>query len=135
MVQEGEKHKASLGTFRERPQQYSVLMCQLDSAKPSKEATSQQVWVDAMIEEYSSIMNNDVREVVPRPIGKSVVTSKWIYKIKHAADGSIEKYKARFVAHGFTQKEGINYDDTFSSVSRYTTIRTIISLAAVFGWV
>ena len=87
-----------------------------------------------MIEEYSSIMKNDVWEVFPRPTGKSVVTSRWLYKIKHVVDGSVEKYKSRFVARGFTQKEGIDYDDTFASVARYTTIRTIISLAAVFGW-
>ena len=62
------------------------------------------------------------------------MTSKWLYKIKHAADGNVEKYKARFVAHGFTQKEGIDYDETFAHVSRYTTIRTIISLVAVFKW-
>ena len=73
-------------------------------------------------------------EVVPRPTGKSAVTSRWLYKIKHVVDGSIEKYKARFVACGFTQKEGIDYDETFAPVDRYTTIRTIISLATVFGW-
>ena len=50
-----------------------------------------------MIEEYQSIMKNDVWEVVPRLEKKSVMTSKWIYKIKHAADGSIDKYKARFI--------------------------------------
>ena len=49
-----------------------------------------------MIEEYQSIMKNDVKEIVPRPERKYVVTSKWIYKIKHAVDGSIEKYKERF---------------------------------------
>ena len=61
------------------------------------------------------------------------MTSRWLYKIKHAANGSVEKYKAKFVARGFTQKEGIDYDETFAPVSRYTTIRTIISLAVVFG--
>jgi hypothetical protein len=50
-----------------------------------------------MIEKYQSILKNDVRDVVPRPREKSIVSSKWIYKIKHATDGSIEKYKARFV--------------------------------------
>ena len=111
-------------------------MSQLISAKPSsyEEAASKQVWVDAMVEEYSSIMKNDVWEVVPRPTGKSVVTSRWLYKIKHDADGSVEKYKAIFVARGFTQKEGIDYDETFAHVSRHTTIRTIISLATVFRW-
>eukprot|EP00253_Pinus_taeda_P035481 PITA_35481 len=59
---------------------------------------------------------------------------KWIYKIKHAADGSIEKFKARFVACGFTQKEGIDYDETFAPMARYTSIRTVISLASIFGW-
>ena len=57
-----------------------------------------------MIEEYQSIMKNDVWEVVSRPEGKSIVPSKWIYKIKHATDESIEKYKERFVARGFSQK-------------------------------
>jgi hypothetical protein len=98
------------------------------------EAAGQQVWQDAMTEEYQSIMKNDVWDIVPRPKGKSVVTSKWIYKIKHAADGSVEKYKARFVARGFSQVEGIDYEETFSPVARYTSIRTIISLAASMGW-
>jgi hypothetical protein len=111
-------------------------MNHISDAEPSiyVEAVVQQVWKDAMIEEYQSIMINDVWEVVPRPEGKSMVTSKWIYKIKHAADGSIEKFKARFVARGFSQKEGIDYDETFTPVARYTSIRTIISLAAVLGW-
>jgi hypothetical protein len=55
-----------------------------------------------MMEEYTSIMKNDVWEVVPRPQGKSMVGSKWIYKIKHDADGSVEKFKARFVVKGFS---------------------------------
>jgi hypothetical protein len=62
-----------------------------------------------------------------------VVTSKWIYKINHAADGSIEKHKARFVARGFSQVEGVDNEETFSPVSRYTSIRTIISLASSMG--
>ena len=61
-----------------------------------------------MVEEYQSIMNNDVWEIVLRPEGKSIVTSRWLYKIKHGADGSIEKYKARFVTRGFSQKEGVD---------------------------
>jgi predicted PP-loop superfamily ATPase len=55
-----------------------------------------------MVEEYNSIMKNDVWEVVLRPQGKSVVTSRCLYKIKYGVDGSIEKYKARFVAQGFS---------------------------------
>ena len=79
-------------------------------------------------------MKNDVWEVVSRPEDKSVVTLKWLYKIKHGYDGSAKKFKARFVPHGFSQKEGIEYDDIFSPVPRYTTIRSIIALAATQGW-
>jgi hypothetical protein len=99
-----------------------------------EEASSQPVWRDAMMEEYQSIMKNDVWDIVPRPEGKSVVTSKWIYKIKHTADGSIERHKVRFVARGFSQVEGIDYEETFSLVARYTSIWTIISLATSMGW-
>ena len=67
-----------------------------------------------MVEEYSSIMTNDVREVVPRPQDKSFVGSKWIYNIKYAAHGNIEKLKERFVAKGYAQKEGIDYEETFA---------------------
>jgi hypothetical protein len=63
-----------------------------------------------------------------------VVSSKWICKIKHAVDKSIEKHKARFAARGFSQKEGIDYEDTFAHVARYTSIRTIIALAAKMKW-
>ena len=87
-----------------------------------------------MHEEYESNMKNYVWDVVPRPKDKSVVTSKWIYKIKHGADGSAEKYKARFAARGFSQKEGIDYDDIFAPVACYTTIISIIALAAMQGW-
>jgi hypothetical protein len=86
-----------------------------------------------MVEEYASIMQNDVWEVVPRPDGKSVISSKWIYKIKYVADGSIEKYKARFVVRGFSQREGVDYSESFAPVARYTSIRSVISIAAEMG--
>ena len=79
-------------------------------------------------------MKNDVWDIVPKLENKSVVSSKWIYNIKHAADGSIEKYKARFVARGFSQKEGIDYEDTFSPIERYTSIRMIMALSSMMKW-
>lgn len=84
--------------------------------------------------EYASIMKNDVWEVVSRPESKSVATSRWLYKIKYAVDGSIKKYKARFVARGFSQIEGVDYEETFAPVARYNSICSIISIEAKMGW-
>jgi hypothetical protein len=141
ILKETEKHATPKGTFRERkkPDKYSGLIAQLNLVIDSEpytfeEASKHKVWKDAMIEEYESILKNDVWEVVPRPLGKSIVISKWLYKIKHATDDSVEKFKARFVARGFSQKEGIDYDEIFAPVARYTSIRIIISLASFFDW-
>ena len=82
-----------------------------------EEVMKKQVWKEAMNEECESIMKNDVWDVVPRPQDKSVVTSKWLYKIKHGAAGSAEKFKARFVARGFSQKEGVDYDEIFAPIA------------------
>ena len=72
-------------------------MSHISNSEPStyEEVAKKEVWKYTMVEEYKSIMKNDVWEVVPKPEGKSMVTSKWIYKIKHA-DGNIEKNKAIF---------------------------------------
>lgn len=78
---------------------FSGLSSQVDPviSEPSsfEEATKHQVWKDAMLEKYKAILINDVWEVVPRPQGKSMVTSKWIYKVKYSANGSVEKCNAR----------------------------------------
>jgi hypothetical protein len=141
IVQEAERIATPKGTFKERKRPhrfggYVSLMRSISDAKPSsfEEADKLQVWKDSMLEEYRSIIKNNVWDIVSRPKDKSVVSSKWVYKIKHAVDGSVEKFKTRFVARGFTQKEGIDYEETFSPVARYTSIRTIISLAPILGW-
>jgi hypothetical protein len=87
-----------------------------------------------MLEEYRSILKNNDWDIVPRPKDKSMVSSKWVYKIKHVADGSVENFKEIFVARGFSHKEGIDYNDNFSPVARYTSIRVIIALASILGW-
>ena len=104
-LEDAERHIAPRGTFREskkpkRYQGYLAAMSTIVQSEPRtfEEAVKNQVWKDAMHEEYESIMKNDVWEVVPRPEEKAVLTSIWLYKIKHGSDGSAEKYKARFVA-------------------------------------
>jgi hypothetical protein len=115
---------------------YTALMCDLLEEEPTcfEESIQRKEWADAMTEEYQSIIKNEVWEIVLRPKSKDVVSSKWLFKITHVADGSIEKYKERFVALGFSQKECIDYEETLSPVVRCTSIRTIIALAAKTKW-
>ena len=83
-----------------------------------------------MVEEYDSIIGNSVWEMVPRPTKNPMESTIWLYKVKKVADGSVEKHKAIFVARGCSQVEGIDYEETFSHVARYTSIVTIIALIA-----
>jgi len=91
------------------------------------------MWVDVMVEEYDSIVQNNVWDVVLRPEDKLVVSSRSIYKVKQAVDGSFEKHKARFLARGFSQLEGIDYDEIFSPIARYPYIISILELSAQMG--
>ena len=90
-----------------KPERYQALVAQVGEPSSFREASQHQVCVDGMVEEYSSIMTNDVWEVVPRPQDRSVVGSRWIYKIKYVANGNIEEFKARFVAiRGTLRRKG-----------------------------
>jgi hypothetical protein len=141
IIQDGEKYGVPEGTTRQvkRPKpfsSYTTLMCDPLEEEPtfSEEAIQRKEWADAMTEEYQSIMKNEVWEIVPRSKNKDGVSYILLFKIKHAANGSIEKYKARFVTCGFSQKEGIDYEETFAPVARYISIRTIIALATKMKW-
>jgi len=70
-------------------------------------------WRAAMIEEFTALQQNHTWDLVPRPTGATVVTGKWVYRHKFASDGSLDRYKARWVVHGFTQRPGVDYDETF----------------------
>jgi hypothetical protein len=85
-------------------------------------------WRRAM-EEYATLVANQTWDLVPRSPGTNVVTDKWIWTHKRRADGTLERYKARWVLRGFTQRLGVDYDETFSPVVKPATVRTVLSLA------
>jgi hypothetical protein len=91
-------------------------------------------WRAAMEEEYGVLINNGTWELVPRPQGSNVVTGKCVFTHKLRADGTLDRYKARWVLRGFTQRPGVDYDVTFSLVVKPVTVHTVLATAVSCDW-
>jgi hypothetical protein len=87
-----------------------------------------------MNEEYCSLMEHNTWDLVPLPKGRKLVICKWVYTTKYALNGSVERHKARLIAKGFSQVEGIDYNETFSPMAKMNSILLVISLAASHKW-
>uniref|UniRef100_A0AAV1U914 Reverse transcriptase Ty1/copia-type domain-containing protein n=1 Tax=Peronospora matthiolae TaxID=2874970 RepID=A0AAV1U914_9STRA len=89
-------------------------------------------WQQAMTGEIESLEANGTWEVVPRPYGQKMLHSKWVYKTKRHADGTLERYNARLVACENEQSHGVDYTVTFSAVLNMTTAKVVLALARVW---
>ncbi|BBH06529.1 ABC-2 type transporter family protein [Prunus dulcis] len=98
------------------------------------EALKDPKWVQAIKEEMKALEKNQTWTLETIPRGKKTIGCRWVFTIKHNADGSIERYKARLVAKGYTQTYGIDYEETFAPVAKLNTVRVLLSLAANLDW-
>nr|GEU62915.1 ribonuclease H-like domain-containing protein [Tanacetum cinerariifolium] len=98
------------------------------------EATKDPHWIEAMNNKMNALYKNDTWEITDLLIGRKAIGGKWVYKIKYKSNGDIDRYKARYVAKGFNQKEGIDFDETFSPVVKIVTVRCVINLAVQNNW-
>ena len=87
-------------------------------------------WFEAMKEEMNSMESNRVWDLVDLFPGRKTIGNKWVLNIKHKVDGIIDRYKARLVAKGYIKQEGIEYEETFSLVVRFTSIRLILAIVS-----
>ena len=86
-----------------------------------------------MKREMQSLYTHNVWDLVELPKDRKAIGSKWVFKLKVNADGLVECYKARLVAQGYSQKFGLDYDETFCPVVRFELVRTVIALAVQHG--
>ena len=87
-----------------------------------------------MAVEISALEANHTWVLTPLPSHKKTIGCKWVYQVKYRSDGSVERYKARLVTKGFTQKEGLDYLETFSPVAKLVSVKSLLAIAAVQGW-
>ncbi|XP_026436556.1 uncharacterized protein LOC113334538 [Papaver somniferum] len=98
------------------------------------QAKKNHVWCVSMDEEHTALLEVDAWTKVPPHPSQNLVGCKWVYKVKHKANGIIERHNARLVAKGYHQLKGLDYTDTFSPVVKPTTIRIVLALDVNLNW-
>jgi hypothetical protein len=110
------------------------LACDDGEPRSFVEAEKDAAWRAAMKAEMDAVEKNRTWELADLPCGHRVITLKWVFKLKRDEVGAIIKHKARLVARGFLQREGIDFDDAFAPIARMESVRLLLALAAQEGW-
>ncbi|KAG7533590.1 Retrotransposon Copia-like N-terminal [Arabidopsis thaliana x Arabidopsis arenosa] len=120
--------------LNEHYQQFILNISAESEPKNFGEAIKSEKWHGPMNEELQTCVNTGTFSVVTLPEGKNPIGCRWVYRIKHHADGTIDRYRARLVAKGYTQQEGVDYIDTFLPVAKLVTVKLLLDLAAKHNW-
>ncbi|GJV86215.1 retrovirus-related pol polyprotein from transposon TNT 1-94 [Tanacetum coccineum] len=117
--------------LRSQAQDHSNFFCFISIIEPKNvnEALKDESWVVAMQEELNQFVANDVWDLVPLPMSQSVIGTKWVFRNKLDENGIVSRNKARLVAQGYNQQEGIDYDETYAPVARLESIRILLAIA------
>ncbi|GJW48315.1 retrovirus-related pol polyprotein from transposon TNT 1-94 [Tanacetum coccineum] len=118
-------------TLRSQAQNHSNFFCFISTIEPKdvNVALKDERWVIAMQEELNQFVANDIWDLVPLPLSQSVIGTKWVFRNKLDENGIVSRNKARLVAQGYNQQEGIDYDETYAPVARLESIRILLAIA------
>ncbi|GJR90590.1 retrovirus-related pol polyprotein from transposon TNT 1-94 [Tanacetum coccineum] len=123
-------------TLRSQAQNQSNFFCFISTIEPKNvnEALTDESWIIAMQEELNQFIANDVWELVPQPRNMTIIGTKWVFRNKLDENGIVSRNKARLVAQGYNQQEGIDYDETYALVARLESIRILLAYACALDF-
>ncbi|GJR77069.1 retrovirus-related pol polyprotein from transposon TNT 1-94 [Tanacetum coccineum] len=123
-------------TLRSQAQNQSNFFCFISTIEPKNvnEALGDKSWIVAMQEELNQFIANDVWELVPQPRNMTIIGTKWVFRNKLDENGIVSRNKARLVAQGYNQQEGIDYDETYAPVARLESIRILLAYACALDF-
>ncbi|GJU14490.1 retrovirus-related pol polyprotein from transposon TNT 1-94 [Tanacetum coccineum] len=123
-------------TLRSQAQNQSNFFCFISTIEPKNvnEALGDESWIVAMQEELNQFIANDVWELVPQPKNMTIIGTKWVFRNKLDENGIVSRNKARLVAQGYNQQEGIDYDETYALVARLESIRILLAYACALDF-
>ncbi|XP_074277296.1 uncharacterized protein LOC141600938 [Silene latifolia] len=130
-------HVRTINDLTTYDKDFIISLCNvIEEHEPSTyaQASTDARWVQAMNQELQALEDNKTWELTNLPSNKKAIGSKWVFKIKHKADGIVERFKARLVAKGYNQVKDKNYKFTFSPVAKFATVRDLLAVAAVRHW-
>ncbi|GJR83046.1 retrovirus-related pol polyprotein from transposon TNT 1-94 [Tanacetum coccineum] len=123
-------------TLRSQAQNQSNFYCFISTIEPKNvnEALGDESWIVAMQEELNQFIANDVWELVSQPKNMTIIGTKWVFRNKLDENGIVSRNKARLVAQGYNQQEGIDYDETYAPVARLESIRILLAYACALDF-